>query len=364
MSFLQRVAVAAASPRPGGTVQAAAGPLTLGRLVRRRAMRRARFQPAGAPVAAPQEWNPAALAEEETVLAQATPGAPSISGPRETGRTREGLAVPSVRPPPAADDAHAVHERIESAGAPAAAPLVPETTAKEVFGRPLVPGALADAAARGADRAAAGLSSGATQAPAVLRRRLQRDADETTAHDEEEPEKELPAVQRASADAAASESSGDQKEEEEEQPSVQRAFLASAALAPAPATRSLSGAPLAPGVGLGSPAPWAGPGAPAPQADAPASEPQQVADAAAPSGAPVAAQAAGFTSKRSGSAAPRVEARAPLPAAAAAPMPAEPVVHIGSIEIVIEAPPPESRNAGAVKPPAGDFASRHYLRGL
>lgn len=62
----------------------------------------------------------------------------------------------------------------------------------------------------------------------------------------------------------------------------------------------------------------------------------------------------------------RVSEPRPEPAGRAAPDPApqaEPLVQIGSIEIIIEAPPP-APPAGGHAPAPVHFASRYYLRGL
>jgi hypothetical protein len=39
-------------------------------------------------------------------------------------------------------------------------------------------------------------------------------------------------------------------------------------------------------------------------------------------------------------------------------------VHIGSIEIIVEAPPPARAEAQSAPARSSDFASRYYLRGL
>jgi hypothetical protein len=357
MTFLQRIALAAASERfPAAGVPA--GGLTLGRLVRRRRVRLARGLPA-------LEVEPAEAQEPDMTALQS----PS----------------PGFAPRPA--DGTPLSERVlgEKAQAPgrspqarsfAAAPRVPERfdpmpSAGRVEGLdrdeavlPRFSVAPAEDSQAPAHRPAAVLSSSPAAALPVLRQRLQRDEAEPGAAAEEE-EKEPPAVARALSDEAASASPGEEIEkEEDEQPSVARAFLAAAAPAAArpAAPRPVPVAPLA----LPGPlAPRSDRGVLAPQVEPLLPRAHFAEDTAAPS-----ERSAG---EQTESALPGGHPRAPaqrrgeppsLPQAPEIRVAPEPVVHIGSIEIVIEAPAPEPRSAAATKQPAADLASRLYLRGL
>jgi hypothetical protein len=363
MTFLQRVALAAASERFPAAPRASAGMLTIGRLVRRRRIRLARLSSS--------QVEAGELLEPNAPMPQAsTEPAPSASDPAffagrgEAARNARlpEMAATSPSPDPSPDGSAGAGGLGEGHPAISAASLPIDAGQSQASEARPAPAGVGSAAA-GARAPAPPAPPATLAAPAVFRKRLQRDLTEG-APDEEE-EKEPPVVARATSDLAAGASPGDEIEkEEEEQPSVQRALMAG----PPPA---------APGpIGHASPAgsspvqaplgPWMDRRAPTPQLDVFARNPAAPgAEEAVPSEAPAPAHTDGTApdARRE----PPVQRGEPLSVPqppAALPVAAEPVVHIGSIEIVIEAPAPEPRSAGTARAPAADLASRLYLRGL